>query len=168
MDYFNVTYIVPGWVEGCSTIDSLFLSSLECFFSDSDCLPVVIDHIQNRYFRLEDASWFDVRPLVYDRNLSRFPPKTSILMIVKHMMIEQWNSNFSYNLYYESCAPSYCTYSDTIRTKGAGEILVSLMSISGGLSSSLYLITPQLVKFVFYLFRLIFKRQREQQEQSNH
>ena len=169
MDYYNVTYIVPGFIEGCFAIDSLLLSSLECFFSHSDCLPVLIDYIQEMYFRnADDPSWFDVRPLVYDANFSRFPPKTSISMIVKNMMIEQWNSSYSYNLYYESCAPSYCTYSHSIRTKTLGGVLVTLLSLSGGLISALYLTTPLVVKFLFYLFRLIFKRQQEQQQRGNH
>ena len=167
-DYdFKVAYIVPGLTEGCFFMDSLLLSTLECFYSDSDCLPIIIDYIQRAYFQYtEYPSWFDVRPLVYDSRLSRFAPNTSIAMIVKNIMVEQWNPSSSYNRYYESCAPSHCTYSHTIRTKTTVGVLITLVSMIGGLSVSLRLITPQLVKFLFFLLRLKDKRQQQQQQQQ--
>jgi hypothetical protein len=115
---------------------------------------------------MDNPKPIDVRPLVYDPISNRFPPNTSIGTIVKEMMIEKWNPSSSYNRYYESCAPSYCTYSNTIPAKTNFEIIVSLISIIGGLSSPLSLITPYLVKFVYRLLKSMCKRQQQEEEQQ--
>ncbi|CAF4737194.1 unnamed protein product, partial [Rotaria sp. Silwood2] len=93
-----MVYTVPNWIQGCSAIDHLLLSTLECFYSDSDCSRVLMIYIRKTFVGgITQPSWFDVRPLVYDPMLSRFPPKTSIKMIVKNIMIEQWNPSYSYS-----------------------------------------------------------------------
>jgi len=108
--------------------------------------------------------WFDVRPLVYHRMLNHFTPNASMESIVKEMMIEKWNPSIFYKQYYELCAPSYCTYSSTVRAKTTVGIIVSLISTIGGLCSSLKFITPYFVQFVGRLFRLTNRRQRQQQQ----
>ncbi|CAF2593126.1 unnamed protein product [Rotaria sp. Silwood2] len=112
---------------------------------------------------ITQSSWFDVRPLVYDPILSGFPPNTSIRMIVKNIMIEQWNPSYSYSRFYESCAPSYCTHSQRTHTKTIIGMMITMLSMIGGLTVSLHLITPYLVKFLFSLFKLYNKREQKQQ-----
>ncbi len=168
-EYFDpdIAYVVPGSTDGCSPIDSLQLSTLECFYSDSDCFSIVMNFIQQTYIANNiDSLWFNPRPLIYDPTLSRFPPNTSIKMILQNMMIERWNISTSYNSFYESCAPSYCTYSQTIHTKTVIGVIVTLISMIGGLVVSLRLITPQFMKFSIYLWTIISKRQRQQQQQQ--
>jgi hypothetical protein len=161
---FNIAYIVPGSIAGCSSFDSLLLSTLQCFHSDSDCFSVLMNYIQKTYLNnVEYPSWFDVNPLVYDPTLTRFPPNTSISMIVKDIMIERWNSSFSYDRFFERCAPSYCTYSERIRVKTIVGVILILISMIGSLTVSLRLITSQLVKYVYRLMEMIRKRQQEQQ-----
>ncbi|CAF4018097.1 unnamed protein product [Rotaria sp. Silwood2] len=94
---------------------------------------------------ITQSSWFDVRPLVYDPILSGFPPNTSIRMIVKNIMIEQWNPSYSYSRFYESCAPSYCTHSQRTHTKTIIGMMITMLSMIGGLTVSLHLITPYLI-----------------------
>ncbi|CAF1166616.1 unnamed protein product [Adineta steineri] len=109
---------------------------------------------------------FDLHPLVYDPERSRFPPNTLISIIIKEMMVEQWNPSLSYKDFYESCAPNYCTYYKKIRTKTIVGIFTSLLSMIGGLAVSLRLITPHFIKFLFNLWATIRKRKQEQQEQQ--
>ncbi|CAF2749938.1 unnamed protein product [Rotaria sp. Silwood2] len=116
---------------------------------------------------ITQSSWFDVRPLVYDPILSGFPPNTSIRMIVKNIMIEQWNPSYSYSRFYESCAPSYCTHSQRTHTKTIIGMMITMLSMIGGLTVSLHLITPYLVKFLFSLFKLYNKREQKQQRALN-
>ncbi len=154
-------------IEGCFVIDSLMLSTLECFYSHLNCLSIISNYIEESYHQSVDyPQWIDVRPLVYDPMLNRFPPNISIGTIVKAMMIEKWNSSFSYNRYYESCAPSYCTYSNPNRAKINFEMIVSLISVIVSLSSSLSLITPNLVMFIYRLLKLTFKKQQQQEQQE--
>ncbi len=113
---------------------------------------------------VEHSSWFDAHRLVYNSTLGHFPPNTSISTIVKNLMIERWNPVFSHDQFYNSCAPSHCIYPKRIRTKTVVDVIITLVSLIGGLILSLRLITPGLVKLFFYLFRKTNKREEEQQE----
>ncbi|CAF0999681.1 unnamed protein product [Adineta steineri] len=165
---FNIAYVVPGSYVGCSVTESLLLSTLECFYSSSDCFVILMNYIQEMYlYNVENPLWFDVQPLNYDRMLSRYPPNTSISIIIKEMMIEQWNSSFSYKHFYESCAPSYCTYPRKVHTKTIIGVLITMIAMIGGLIISLRLITPQLIKFITSLLTMIIRRQQQQRQPSN-
>jgi hypothetical protein len=159
-------YTAPGLFAGCSATDSVMLSTLECYYSDSDCLSILMNYTKQTYiFNVEHPLWFDVHPLIYDRKLSRFPPNTSILTIIKELMIERWNPSSSYDRFYKLCAPSYCTYSKRIRPK-IPDVIIKLVSMIGGLTFSLGLITPRLVQFILYLLTKFRKRQQQQQQQQ--
>ncbi len=161
---YSVDYIVPYSITGCSTFSSLLLSQFGCLYADSNCFLILMNYIRDTYVQnVEYPSWFDPRPLVYDPTLSRYPPNTSISEIVKEIMLERWNPSYSYNSFYESCAPSYCTYSERIRTKNIVGAIIVLISIIGGLTMSLRLIIPHLVKFIIGLLRKIKQRQHQQQ-----
>jgi len=160
-------YILPGLIEGCSNIDSLLRSTLECTYSRPDCVTILTKYMYGN--TLDDNEypwWIQPDPLIYDPTLSSFPPNTSISMIVKNIMIEQWNPSISYNDFYESCAPTYCTYSKRVPAKTFFGVIVMLVSMIGGLTMSLRLITPQLVKICFRLWKLFFRRQQQQQPQQ--
>lgn len=113
-----------------------------------------------------NVPWFEIRPLVYDPKSNHFPPNTTIELLIKNLMIEQWNPSYSYKQFYESCAPNYCTYSQRIRTKTSLGIIITLVSMIGGLTVSLRLITPFLVKFIYFLFELFIKRHEQVQERG--
>ncbi|UJR06780.1 hypothetical protein I4U23_011067 [Adineta vaga] len=100
-----------------------------------------------------DLSRFYIRPFVYNTTFSHFPLHTTIKTIVDELMIEQWNPVVSYERFYQSCAPKYCSYSRRIRTKNTIELIMSLVSMIGGLTTSLKLITPYLVKTITKDFR---------------
>jgi hypothetical protein len=137
-------------------MDSVLLSTLECFYSNTDCLSIVL-HFVNISFGLEigqiGVPWFNVHPLVYDSTASRFTPQTLLSAIVREMMIEQWNQSFLFDRYYEVCAPSYCTFSYTADTQSFIRIIITLMSMIGGLSVALRFITYHLVNFIFSIIR---------------
>ncbi|CAF1144697.1 unnamed protein product [Adineta steineri] len=159
-------YTVPGWVERCSTTDSLMFSTLECYYSNSDCLSILQNYSKKTYlFHNEYGSWFDIHPLIYNSTTSSFPPNTSISTIIEAIMIERWNSSSSYNQFYKSCAPSYCTYAKRIR-RTIVEVMIKLISMISGLILLLRLLTPQLVKLIFYLLTKICKRQQQQEQEE--
>ncbi|CAF1067559.1 unnamed protein product [Adineta steineri] len=98
------------------------LSTLECYYSHSDCLPILIDVTKKQYFyNVKNPVWFVVRPLVYNSTSSRFPPNISISKIIKNMTIERWNPAYPYDQFYKSCAPSFCTYSKRVHIKTIAE-----------------------------------------------
>ncbi|UJR13165.1 hypothetical protein I4U23_000188 [Adineta vaga] len=150
----NSTYnLRSGMEQGCFVIDSLLHSTLECFYSN-DCLSILY-HYMNRTFYTYNTgvTWFTVPPLIYESStISRFPPTTSMNIIIKQMMVEQWNSFYSFDHYYTACSPNYCTYSQTTRA-GAIGIILTLISTIGGLTVALRLITPQIIKLTSNLFQ---------------
>ena len=165
----DLMYKIPGYVVGCSSFDSLLLSTLECFYSDSECFSIVLNYIETIYiWNVEDPQWFNVRPLIYNSNSSHFPPNTSISEIVRNVMIEQWNVSFSYEDFYKTCAPNSCTYNELVYSQSAIDIIVSLISMIGGLVVLLRLITPYIVKFGYRLISKENRRRQQQQQQSNY
>ncbi|CAF0805435.1 unnamed protein product [Adineta steineri] len=142
-----VYYNVSGSVVACSATNSLMLSTLECYYNDSDCFSILMSSIKDYYiFNNVHELQFIVRPLVYNSTSSRFPPNTSISKIIKNMTVEQWNPSYSYNRFYNSCAPSFCTYSKQIRIKTIVEVIIAMISMIGGLILALRLITPLLLR----------------------
>ncbi|CAF1477595.1 unnamed protein product [Adineta ricciae] len=163
-DPVRVNYIVPGFRAGCFALKSLRLSTLECLYSNSECFSILMDYIHEIYtFNVEDPVWFDARPLVFNSTSSKFSQKIEISKIISEIMVEKWNPSISYKLFYESCAPSHCSYSEKVHTKTASTIVITLISVIGGASVLLHLLTPYLVKF---LIRIFTKRKRRPQQQA--
>ncbi|CAF2840240.1 unnamed protein product [Rotaria sp. Silwood2] len=107
------------------------------------------------------SSSLRIQPLVYDPALSRFPSKTSISMIIKELMVDQWNPSSSHEYFYEACAPIYCSYSQRIRKENFIRVVIMLVSMIGGIVASLRILTPHFVKFVLK-FLTMFKKTSEQ------
>ncbi|CAF0967598.1 unnamed protein product [Adineta steineri] len=119
------SYNVSGLIAGCSVTDSLLHSTLECYYSNSNCLSILMKKSKEIHdLNPDKIPWFDVRPLDYNITFSRFQPNTSISEIVQKIMIEQWNSLISYDQFYESCAPTYCIYSQRIYKKNIFETMI--------------------------------------------
>ncbi|CAF1408051.1 unnamed protein product [Adineta ricciae] len=160
-------YTVPGSFAGCTATESLLLSTLECYYSNLNCLSIVMNYSKQIYHdSVQHSSWFDIRPLIYNSQSSRFSPNTSISAILKNIFIEQWNSSYSYDSFYKSCAPNHCTYLAKVRSKPS-ELLMKFISIIGGLIISLRLITPLLVKCFFFLCKNTIRKERQQQIRFN-
>ena len=147
----NITYPVPGMIKGCYDIDTVLLSTLECYYS-SLCLSVIYALINETLFHhVTDSLWFRVKPLTYERNSSRFLPNTTLSIIIRDMLIEKWNNSSSFDKYYNQCAPIFCTYSDIKRIYHRNEIAIKVMSIIGGLTMILRLITQIFMNIIFKL-----------------
>ncbi|CAF1329692.1 unnamed protein product [Adineta steineri] len=163
--YVASNYVAPGLVNGCYTIDLLLLSTLQCFYTNSDCMNQLFFYINKTYPASASNPNLYAHALIYNQSSTRFPPNTSVSWIVEEMMIEKWNTSLSFSDYYEACAPTYCTYTQIKHATSFTELLVTLISTIGGLVIVLRLITFQFVKIIFGLFKK--KPKRQQQGQSN-
>lgn len=92
-------------------------------------------------------------PLVNDPSSSQFSPNTTLLVIVRQMFIEGWDVSFSFEQYYGKCSPSTCKYSTTARKKDFLSVLLTLVSMIGGLSVGLRTATPTLVNTILDFFK---------------
>ena len=86
-----------------------------------------------------------------------------MLAILKNLMIEQWNFETSYGRYWQACAPTYCTYFDAVYKNSFVGVVITLVSMMGGLIAALRLITPRLVNIAYRLSR---RNTREQHQGS--
>ena len=167
----NHISLIPGLIEGCFAFDSLLLSTLECFYSDSFCYRLVISKVIEAIIIAQTyAPSYAMRPLIYDPT-SRYPRNSSIETILQNLMIEQWDSSNSYKDYYGSCLPTYCIYSQVTAQKTPLRIILDLTSLIGGLTLLLRNIVPYLVQFIRRCFRSKGQRQvkedKQQQQQGN-
>jgi hypothetical protein len=151
---------VPGIVAGCFVIDTLLLSTLECLYLEV-CISVLYTYMDETVDQESTGiMWINAHLLIDEEESSPFAPDTSLEIIVKQMMIEQWNSSFYFDRYYDACAPTYCTYSDTAHSKNFVGILITLVSTISGLVVALRIITPQFIKLALYILQLKVKRRR--------
>lgn len=75
---------VTGFMAGCFAIESLFQSTLECFF-DEKCLNSVLT-----FFPTDNTTNINVLLT----NQTRFLPTTLIETVVDELLIEQWSTEF--------------------------------------------------------------------------
>ncbi|CAF1649187.1 unnamed protein product, partial [Adineta ricciae] len=165
---YNLMYTVPGWSKGCSGMDSLRLSTLQCLYPESnpDCFPLflsVIYKVSEVFLYLESSS-LQIKPLIYDSTISRYPPNTSMSVIFDEMMLEQWNISASYELFYESCAPAYCSFSERIHKGNFIEVVIMLVSMIGGIVISLRLIAPYLANFILDFWITLGKKPKKRKQ----
>ncbi|UJR22662.1 hypothetical protein I4U23_025701 [Adineta vaga] len=154
-------YVVPGFSTGCSSLESLRLSTLECLYSTSHCFSILTEYIRIPGINYnENPFWSHFRLLIYNSQLSQFPPDISISFIISKLMTERWDSTISYEQFYQSCAPNHCSYSDRIHTKTGFEIIITLISMISGVRILFRLLIPILIKFIIRLFTK--NRQRQQ------
>jgi hypothetical protein len=164
---FTERLITPGLITGCSLSESVLLSTLECYYSHSDCFGILMSSAQESYlFFVENPRWFDARPLIHKPAVDRFPPNTPVSTIVKSMMLERWHFASSHERFYKSCAPLHCAYSNRIPTKSFVEVMITLVSMIGGVILSLRLATRSLVALIFFLLAK-FHNRREKQQRGN-
>ncbi|CAF3750060.1 unnamed protein product [Rotaria sp. Silwood1] len=138
----NVT--VPGLVLGCYSMDSILLSTLECFY-DKKCIQILLDKYDFDIVGL--VSPFNkrasqIRPL--QKKNSRFLPNATIREIFSNLFVEDWMHSSNYTAYYERCAPAHCTY--TVNRRFDTTYMIAIMlGFHGGFSTILEIILPLLV-----------------------
>jgi hypothetical protein len=137
VDYI-VLFTVPGLYFGCYFVESLFQSTLECFYNQT-----CIRELQS-YLLLSSS----MNLTALDSSLpSQYFINSTIEELLDHLMVEQWNSSQFYDNYYNECQPAQCTYTHQAKN-GIIYIVTALIGLLGGLITVLKLIVPRLVKFI--------------------
>ena len=123
--------IIPGFLIGCSSLESTIRSTLICLYNQT-CLNLI-----------NIANISTITPL--NASLpSRFRPNMTIEEIISDMFVEQWSSNVSYSEFFTKCKPSSCSYLVSQR-KDVLRIIAVLLGIYGGLTTILHFIAPLLI-----------------------
>ena len=136
---FDELTTLDGFIFGCSLLETLLLSSLSCVYSDT-CINIV---------RLMVGGAYVVPGISVKLNASatRFSINDTIETMAYEMFIESWTSNVSYERFFNSCAPSHCTYVYRYRFD-ALELITIFLSVFTGLSLGLRFAVPLLMKII--------------------
>ncbi|CAF3990348.1 unnamed protein product, partial [Adineta steineri] len=116
-------YTIPNFFLGCYLVEALFLSTLECFYSEA-CMMGFLPYFNSPL----DESW--TYPALESRLNSA---NKSIESIVDQLMVDEWSPAVNFTSYYYKCAPSTCTIEYNSR-QGLLTIAIIIIGIFGGLS----------------------------------
>ena len=136
--FIAASLTLPGIVVSCSPTESLMKSTLECFF-DETCLNAIIFYMNHSKISLNSRTILN--------ESSRYSPQTTVEILINELFIEQWITNISYVEYFQQCHPSFCQYSIEKRHNSA-YILTTLLSLYGGLTITLRILIPIVIKLV--------------------
>ncbi|CAF4698238.1 unnamed protein product, partial [Rotaria sp. Silwood2] len=153
---FRPNKTIPGLFQGCLPIDSLLLSSLECFYNKS-CIDMLIQWYSFNLSNITiDSRIANITPL--DQMIpSRFSPDTKLNNIVSQLFIEDWIISTNFNLYYNNCAPNKCSYTYEERFN-RGYVIATILGIVGGLSTALRIFILPIVKVIRRVYYYCCKR----------
>ncbi|CAF1415700.1 unnamed protein product, partial [Didymodactylos carnosus] len=137
----EVLFLMPGFYIACFTIESLFLSTFECYFNQS-CLDTI-----NQLIGLNSQFPFNATAMSYTESQSQYSVTTKIQDIVEQLMIEQWNDEISFDSYFEACRPASCLY--TYNKRGdAVYVITTTIGLIGGLTTLLTHLSSLLISYL--------------------
>ena len=141
----STIWLIPGFVIGCSSIETVLESTLECFYNQS-CIDTLLEHgaIVVRWM----GTPMNVTALNPDL-ASRFQQNTSMREMVGLLFVEEWQKNVYYETFYKKCAPVQCSYSYETRNEIL-YIATTMLSIYGGATAILRLVVPYFVSLIMY------------------
>ena len=139
----NSSLMIPieGLRMGCTPTESLYASTLQCFFNSS-----CIDLLQ-QYSNVTSRS-----PIPLSRTESRFKINLTISELVKELFIENWTTNINYSSYFEHCGSTFCEYS-YVQKLNSLYTFTLLLGLHGGLTIVLEWICPKTIKLIYKIDR---------------
>ena len=156
----NDNTTVDGMFIGCLPITSLRLSSLRCFY-DQICLDKVADALY-----LKNLSIISLDP----SRINHYATNTTLNHLIDNLMLEEWENEINYTVYFNECAIKQCTYLVS-KKENPLVIFTTLLSlcksisfkysslfqfdilyeIDGGLTIALGFLAPNIVRITRYL-----------------
>jgi hypothetical protein len=152
--FYNYTYgifhTVDGLFFGCLCLESIFSSTLSCFFSNSCVIALQKSLPLGNPNGAVSTKPINISSLLSLPPASRFEVNDTIETIVYQLFIDSWTNETSYERYYNACAPTHCNYSFGTRLNII-YALTTFLSIFNGLSIGLRFAVPLLVKLAYNL-----------------
>lgn len=132
---------VPGFVRRCSAMDSILSSTLECFYSNTDCLRKILFRYINYTNTVVPVPPLNVSQLI------RSYSNSTVASLADNLFVEDWKISLSHMKYFSTCAPSSCQHT-FIKRANHLYVVTMLLAVYGGLTLALNLLVPSMVKFV--------------------
>ncbi|CAF1355865.1 unnamed protein product [Rotaria sp. Silwood1] len=134
--YNSILMEIPGMVHGCLPVNTILLSTLECFYNQT-CLNDIVSFLHTN----------ETFTAMSQLEQSRYELNSTIQTIIDNLMIEEWVTDISYKKYYKQCAPISCTFFKN--EKYAWKfILIQLIGLLGSLTMICSFIIENIVKFI--------------------
>jgi hypothetical protein len=139
--HMRLLFYVPGLWLGCYITESLFGSTLECYFNQS-CLDIIYQSTVSM-----SKYPFHATAMIYNSSNTQYNITIQIQKIIEQLIIEQWNDQISFNSYFEQCSPVFCVY--TYNKQGdLTYVLTTTIALIGGLTTVFKIIIPPMVEFL--------------------
>ncbi|CAF3670286.1 unnamed protein product [Rotaria sp. Silwood1] len=140
----NSYWMMPGLNIGCSVVETLLRSTLECLYNQTciDLLQLYIGKIPTLFPNIINLTAMD--PMLP----SRFMTNITIHDLANELFIEEVQYQTSYLQFYEKCAPNYCSY---IFEKRSNFLIIisQILALWGGLTLSFGFLAPCIVQLLF-------------------
>ncbi|CAF3889333.1 unnamed protein product [Adineta steineri] len=136
------TPYIKGYLVGCTPLESLLQSTLECLYEPS-CIDLL-----TTYLNMSLSN--HLVPL--NKSETRFSSDDTVNSIVQQMFVETCSSNVSFNQFFEECKPDYCSVT-LLETDSFIIVITTILGLYGGLTTFLKLVVPFLVFSTYKLVR---------------
>ncbi|CAF1129182.1 unnamed protein product [Adineta steineri] len=141
---------INGIFIGCYMVDSLLLSTTECFYNQT-CLNTI------QFYMFNSSQTYQNLNILNQSQSSQYKTNETIGTILKNLFIENWNEFYSYENYYNQCKPSFCSY--TIQQRPSFiYICTKLIAVYGGLTIIIKFLIPNIINLI--------RRKKQQQQQQ--
>ncbi len=137
---------LQGFRTGCLPLDSLLQSSLSCLYNQS-CLDMMRAAI---YY----SKPVPVEILKYSSSMD---PNITIEKILSQLFVSKWFHHFSFDRYFNECAPQSCQYSYSTKFNRI-YVITTLIALFGGLTDGLHFVVSCISLLVFKLYDYLKKK----------
>jgi hypothetical protein len=137
----RLLFYVPGLWLGCYTTESLFGSTLECYFNQS-CLDIIYQSTVSL-----SKYPFSATAMIYISSNTQYNITTKIQKIIEQLMIEQWNDQILFNSYFKQCNPVLCVYNYN-KQGDLAYVFTTTIAVIGGLTTVFKIVIPPMVEFL--------------------
>ncbi|CAF0911325.1 unnamed protein product [Rotaria sp. Silwood1] len=153
----STTITVPGFVWRCSAMDSILSSTLQCLYSNTNCLQIIL----LRYINYTNTA-VPVPPLNVSQ-LFRTSINSTVATLADNLFVEEWKTSLSYIQYFNMCVPSICQYT-FVRRANYLYVIRMFLTFYGGLTLALSLLVPLIVKLILRCRHQIITKQDNNRE----
>jgi hypothetical protein len=145
----NVT--IKGMVQAWFPLQSLLMSTLECFYNDT-CLSQIKQYINST-----------VSPINFTtlKSSSLSLKNSTIESLANNLFIQSWINESSFESYFNHCHPLTCQYTYESRPDLI-YIVTTIIGLIGGVNAFLTLLLPLVIKLVASIWNYVLQRHRGQ------
>ncbi|UJR34644.1 hypothetical protein I4U23_027421 [Adineta vaga] len=136
-EYNSGTKQVNGFFSGCTPLEALLRSSLDCLYNIK-CLELLLNYFPNL-----NSIHLDLNNSV----LTSLVENHSVNDHFRDLFVKERSITINYSKYFDHCSPSLCTYTTTDRTDISSAITL-FISLYGGLVIILRFMVPSLIHSV--------------------